>query len=103
MFLIVLGIIVFIVVGVVIRNNPVAAKFAGAGRIVALLMIVLGILTACIKQVDAGEVGVKILFGSIQNDILGSGLHLVNPLLTVTKLDVKTQNYTMSGIHDQNC
>lgn len=101
MFLIILGIIIFIGVAVVVRNNPVAAKFAVTGRIVALVLIVLGIVLSSIKQIDAGEVGVKILFGSIQNDILGSGLHLVNPLLDVKKMDVKTQNYTMSGVHDE--
>jgi len=28
-------------------------------------------------------------------------LHFINPLLDVTHLDVKTQNYTMSGAHDE--
>ena len=66
-----------------------------------MLFILLGISSSCIKQIDAGEIGVKKLFGSIQNDVLGSGLHFINPLLDVTKLDVKTQNYTMSGVNDE--
>ena len=37
----------------------------------------------------------------MQNDVLGSGLHFINPLLTVERMDVKTQNYTMSGVHDE--
>lgn len=101
MVLIVLGFIIFIAINVVVKNNPVAAKFAGAGRILALIFILLGISTACVKQIDPGEIGVKILFGSIQNDIMGSGLHFINPLLDVKKLDVKTQNYTMSGVNDE--
>lgn len=101
MFLIILGIILFIITVTVIKNNPVLHKFGSTGRLIALLMIVLGVLTACIKQVDAGEVGVKKLFGSIQNDVLGSGLHFINPLLDVEKVDVKTQNYTMSGVHNE--
>ena len=101
MVLIVLGFIIFIAINVVVKNNPVAAKFAGAGRILALIFILLGISTACVKQIDAGEIGVKSLFGSIQNDIMGSGLHFINPLLDVKKLDVKTQNYTMSGVNDE--
>jgi len=101
MFLIILGIILFIITVTVIKNNPSLHKFGGTGSIIALLMIVLGILTACIKQVDAGEVGVKKLFGSIQNDVLASGLHFINPLLDVEKVDVKTQNYTMSGVHNE--
>ena len=101
MFLIVLGVIVFFAITVIAKNNPVVSKFAGVGRIVALLFILLGISSACIKQIDAGEIGVKKLFGSIQNDVMGSGLHFINPLLDVTKLDVKTQNYTMSGVNDE--
>jgi regulator of protease activity HflC (stomatin/prohibitin superfamily) len=101
MFLIILGVIVFIAVGILVKNNAALAKFKGVGRLVALLLIILGVTTACIKQIDAGQVGVKVLFGSIQNDIMGSGLHFINPLLDVKKLDVKTQNYTMSGVNDE--
>ena len=101
MFLIILGVIIFIAINVIAKTNPVAARFTGSGRILALVFILLGISSACIKQIDAGEIGVKKLFGSIQNDVLGSGLHFINPLLDVTKLDVKTQNYTMSGVNDE--
>jgi regulator of protease activity HflC (stomatin/prohibitin superfamily) len=101
MILIILGFIIFIAINVVAKNNPVAAKFTGAGRILGLVFVLLGISSACVKQIDAGEIGVKILFGSIQNDIMGSGLHFINPLLDVKKLDVKTQNYTMSGVNDE--
>ena len=37
----------------------------------------------------------------MQNDVLGSGLHFVNPLLDIEQMDIKTQNYTMSGVHDE--
>jgi len=101
MFLIIIGLITMIVVGAVAKNNPAIAKFVGAGRLVGLLFIALGVMTACIKQIDAGEIGVKKLFGSIQNDVLPSGLHFVNPLLDINKIDIKTQNYTMSGVNDE--
>ena len=101
MFLIVLGIIVLILTVVLLKNNPALQKFKSIGRLVGFIFIVLGILTSCIKQIDAGEIGVKVLFGSVQNDVLGSGLHFVNPLLDIKKLDVKTQNYTMSGVNDE--
>jgi len=101
MILIILGVIVFFAVTVIAKNNPVASKFTGAGRIVALLFILLGISSTCVKQIDAGEIGVKILFGSVQKDILGSGLHFINPLMDVKRLDIKTQNYTMSGVNDE--
>ena len=101
MFLIILGIIILIAIIAIAKNNPALAKFAGIGRLAGVLFILLGITTSCVKQIDAGEVGVKVLFGSIQNDIMLSGLHFINPLLDVKKLDVKTQNYTMSGVHDE--
>ena len=101
MFLAVLGLIIFIATGIIVKSNPALAKFASVGRIVGLVIILLGISTACIKQVDAGEVGVKKLFGSIQPEVLSSGLHFVNPLLEIDKIDIKTQNYTMSGVNDE--
>jgi regulator of protease activity HflC (stomatin/prohibitin superfamily) len=101
MFLIIIGIIILIVTAIVLKNNPALQKFKPVGSIVGFLFILLGIITSCVKQIDGGEIGVKVLFGSIQNDVLGSGLHFINPLLEVKRLDVKTQNYTMSGIHDE--
>jgi regulator of protease activity HflC (stomatin/prohibitin superfamily) len=101
MFLIITGIILLIVATVVLKNNPALQKFKPVSSIVGFLFILLGIITSCIKQIDGGEIGVKVLFGSIQNDVLGSGLHFINPLLEVKRLDVKTQNYTMSGVHDE--
>jgi regulator of protease activity HflC (stomatin/prohibitin superfamily) len=101
MFLIIFGLIVLIVAGAVAKNNPAVAKFAGIGRLLGLLFVIIGIFTACVKQIDAGEIGVKKLFGSIQTDVLQSGLHFVNPLLDINKLDIKTQNYTMSGVNDE--
>jgi regulator of protease activity HflC (stomatin/prohibitin superfamily) len=101
MVLIVFGVIILIVVTVLTKNNPSISKFGGAGRLVGLLFIVFGIITSCVKQIDAGEVGVKKLFGSIQPEVLQSGLHFINPLLDVKTIDIKTQNYTMSGVHDE--
>ncbi len=101
MFLIILGLFVFIISRTVVKHNPLTAKFAGTGSIISLFIVILGILTACIKQIDAGEVGVKKLFGSVQNDVLNSGLHFINPLMEVEKLDIKTQNYTMTGVHGE--
>lgn len=33
--------------------------------------------------------------------MLTSGLHFINPFLEIRRLDIKTQNYTMSGVHDE--
>ena len=101
MALIIVGIIVLIV-GIVLGRNPgPAQRFAGSVRITGILIMVAGILISSVVQIDAGQVGVKKLFGKVQNDVLRSGLHMINPLVEVTRLDIKTQNYTMSGVHDE--
>jgi len=101
MVLLILGIIIFFVGMSFHRSNDVLKRFATPVRIIGLIVLLLGVLTACIVQVEAGEVGVKKLFGKVQDDVLGSGLHFINPLVDVIKMDIKTQNYTMSGILDE--
>ena len=76
-------------------------KLAKGIRYAGIAIIVLGFLTSCIKQIDAGQIGVKSLFGKIDNDILTSGLNIINPMVDVKTVDVKTLNYTMSGVHDE--
>ena len=101
MAFIILGIILLIAGFVIANGNDAFKRYGGPIRITGAVLIVIGLLTACIIQVDAGQVGVKKLFGKVQNDVLGSGLHFINPLLDIEKLDVKTKNYTMSGVHDE--
>jgi regulator of protease activity HflC (stomatin/prohibitin superfamily) len=101
MFLIILGIILLIASAAFLSRNEQLAKFKTTGKILGLLFIVLGVITSCFVQINAGNIGVKSLFGNIKNEILGSGLHFVNPLYNIEELDVKTQNYTMSGVNDE--
>jgi regulator of protease activity HflC (stomatin/prohibitin superfamily) len=65
------------------------------------LCILAGILVASIVQIDAGRVGIKKLFGQVQSDVLYSGLHYINPLMDVETIETRTQNYTMSGVHNE--
>ena len=97
--LIILGIIL-VVVGITIKDNANSfSKFSGTIRIVGFLVIALGVFSSVFKQIDAGKVGVKSLYGNVQPDVLESGLHVVNPLLDITIFDTQTQNYTMSAVH----
>lgn len=102
MALIIIGIIV-LVVGFVLKNQSreEIQKLAIGVRVFGFLLIIVGFLTSCIKQIDAGQIGVKSLFGKVSDDILTSGLNMVNPLVDVKTVDIKTQNYTMSGVHDE--
>jgi len=101
MVLIFLGLIVLIVSFFLNKQREEFLKLAKGMRFAGLAIIVLGFLTSCIKQIDAGQIGVKSLFGKIDNDILTSGLNLINPLVDVKTVDVKTLNYTMSGVRDE--
>jgi regulator of protease activity HflC (stomatin/prohibitin superfamily) len=100
MALIILGILVLIA-GFALQRNEQLGRYAKVVRSIAVLLMIIGVLVKCIVQIDAGQIGVKSLFGKVQNDVLGSGLHLINPFVEVRRLDVKTQNYTMSGVHDE--
>jgi regulator of protease activity HflC (stomatin/prohibitin superfamily) len=100
MILIIIGILVLIT-GFALQKNPEFGRFAKTIRSIAVLIMVAGLLSKCIVQINAGQIGVKSLFGKVQNDVLSSGLHFINPFVEVQRLDIKTQNYTMSGIHDE--
>jgi regulator of protease activity HflC (stomatin/prohibitin superfamily) len=101
MALIIVGMIVLIIGFVIARNQSQAQRYAGIIKIAGVVIMVIGVLIGSVVQIDAGQVGVKKLFGKVQNDVLHSGLHMINPLVEVTRLDIKTQNYTMSGVHDE--
>src|ERR1700709_224561 len=100
MAFIILGIIIFFAARF-FTHNPATQRFTNPARVVGVVILLMGILTSCIVQINAGEIGVQKLFGKIQNDVLYSGLHFINPLVTVEHMDTKTQNYTMSGITDE--
>ena len=101
MILIILGLIVFIAAFSLKNANHPLPQYANAARITGISLMVIGFLTSSIKQIDAGQIGVKSMFGKVQDDVLTSGLTIVNPLVDVNKIDIKTQNYTMSGVHDE--
>jgi regulator of protease activity HflC (stomatin/prohibitin superfamily) len=101
MALIIIGIILFFIGNAAQRNENRFTPFLKHLRTLGMVVIGIGLLTSSIRQVDAGYVGVKSLFGKVQNETLSSGLNMVNPLIDVTPIDIKTQNYTMSGVHDE--
>jgi len=101
MTLIILGLLIFFA-GIFVRHlmTPLS-HYASYIRLGGFIIFLIGLLSACIVQIGAGEVGVQILFGSVQNTTLASGLHFINPLIDVQHMDIKTENYTMSAVHDE--
>ncbi|AWW00159.1 prohibitin family protein [Arcticibacterium luteifluviistationis] len=83
-------------------NTPTSPvqKLSGVIRIAGFVLLALGALSKAVIQIDPGQVGVQSLFGNVQERTLPSGLSVVNPLVEVKEFDIKTQNYTMSGVND---
>lgn len=100
MLLLILGIVVLLF-SIFLKALPGIEQPRRIGRYIGLSLIAAGVLTSCFVQIDAGSIGVKKLFGRVQPEVLGSGLHFVNPLMVVDEMDARTQNYTMSGITDE--
>ncbi len=101
MALIIFGLIL-VIAGIILRTQREDLHKVATGlRFAGLALGLIGFLTSCIKQIDAGQIGVKSLFGKVDDEVLTSGLNFVNPLVDVKIVDTKTQNYTMSGVHDE--
>ena len=83
------------------KKSPELFRYSRIAQLAGVIILIAGILVKSTGMIDAGQIGVKVLFGKVQNEVLGSGLHLINPLVEVRSLDVKTQNYTMSGSNDE--
>jgi regulator of protease activity HflC (stomatin/prohibitin superfamily) len=101
MFLLILGSLIIIVSFLVARGDSALTKYSILIGVTGVLLVVLGAALSMFKVIDAGQVGVKTLYGKVDNQVLYSGLNVINPLVEVTTFDVKTQNYTMSAIHDE--
>ncbi|MFM1929839.1 MAG: hypothetical protein RL387_1167 [Bacteroidota bacterium] len=101
MFILILGVILFFTAKSLHNSVSPFTKYANAIKITSIVLIIIGALNTSIKQIDAGEIGVQSLFGKVQDEVLTSGLNFVNPLMEVKEIDVRTQNYTMSGVHNE--
>jgi len=101
MFFIFLGILLFLSGKAISNHNLVFSKYSKTLKVVGAVFAILGLTSSAVVQVDAGEVGVQSVFGKVQPSTLNSGLNFVNPIAKVVVFDAKTQNYTMSGVHDE--
>ena len=97
MIIAILGIIILIV-GIVLKRSPEPANhYSGIVRSVGIVVVLLGLALSSYKVIDPGKVGVQTLFGKVEDEVLPSGLHLINPLVDVTTFSIQTENYTMSA------
>jgi len=97
MIIAILGLVI-LVVGIVLRRSPEpGSRFAGLLNKVGIGVVIIGLFSSSIKIIEPGKVGVQTLFGKVQDQILESGLHIINPAVDVTTFSVQTENYTMSA------
>jgi regulator of protease activity HflC (stomatin/prohibitin superfamily) len=101
MELITIGFIIIVAALFAVKTVPYMRDNKSKVLTAAGLIFLLLFLFASVKQVEPGMVGVKKLFGKVSNNTLESGLNFINPLVKVVMFDIRTENYTMSGVHDE--
>jgi len=76
-----------------ITFNNMNKKTTSTAIVIVLALI---ILIKSVVIIPAGETGVYHLFGKVKDGEVKSGFHLINPLAKITKLSIRTEQYTMS-------
>ncbi len=66
-----------------------------------LILGILLIVGSGMRIVNAGNIGVQTFFGNVKDKVLDAGIHVVNPLIKVTQMSIRTQAYTMSGVIEE--
>jgi len=102
MSVIVVGLIILAIGFIIAKLEPSLRPYQSMIKIAGVIVILVGVSIASIVQVEPGQVGVQKLFGKVnETNILESGLNVVNPLVQVVMFDIRTENYTMSGVNDE--
>jgi len=79
---------------------PLSARLAIL-QWVGLVLGAIVLLGSMAVIVNPGQAGVVVLFGNVRSQVLPAGLHFINPFSQVVEMEVRTRNYTMSGIADE--
>ena len=101
MSVILVGIIIIAIGFLAAKADPPLRAYKSMIKIAGAVVILIGLSIASVVQVEPGQVGVQKLFGKVNNNILESGLNVINPLVKVVMFDVRTENCTMSGVNDE--
>jgi regulator of protease activity HflC (stomatin/prohibitin superfamily) len=101
MGLMILGFIVLLIGFFGAGTNSPLNKIKGLLKLGGIVVIIVGFLMSAVKQIDAGHIGVQILFGKVERNVLTEGLNVINPLYEVKPMTLQTQNYTMSASYQE--
>jgi regulator of protease activity HflC (stomatin/prohibitin superfamily) len=74
--------------------NEMLHKYKKSKWVVIAVVAVIVLLLKSVTVIPAGHVGVMELFGRVYNTPLKAGLHVVNPLLSIHQMSIRTQQLT---------
>ena len=80
-----------------LRAMPNFSGFRNRFLPMVVVILLLILLFSSTTSIPTGNVGVLTLFGRVTGDVLGEGIHLINPLKSVQKLSVQTQSVKESA------
>jgi prohibitin 1 len=80
-----------------LRAMPNFSGFRNRFLRMVVVILLLILLFSSTTSIPTGNVGVLTLFGRVTGDVLGEGIHLINPLKSVQKLSVQTQSVKESA------
>lgn len=98
---------ILVVIGVVIYFSLRNSDEDGAAALGKLALGGAIFLSVCILGynsytiIPAGFAGGQILFGNVYDQALPEGFHIINPLVEIQEVDIKTQSYSMTGGGDK--
>jgi len=103
--MVLIAILLLLVAGVAWRMKtklgfPLSARLLVV-QWVTLAMGLVVLLASMAVIIPPGQAGVVVLFGTVRAQVLPAGLHFINPFSQVVEMEVRTRNYTMSGIADE--
>tara|TARA_Y100001970_G_C14098895_1_gene784344 strand:+ start:169 stop:1239 length:1071 start_codon:yes stop_codon:yes gene_type:complete len=66
-----------------------------------LFFFIIFLLSASWVIIGPGETGVQSLFGKVRDTEFSSGFHIKNPFVRVDRMNIRTQDYTMSIVSQE--
>jgi prohibitin 1 len=78
-------------------NLPSFSGFRSRFLRLAAFVLLLILFFASVISIPTGHVGVLTLFGRVTGEVLGEGIHIINPLKSVQKMSIQTQSIKESA------
>ena len=79
-----------------IQGGQVPLQLGGVSTGLLVVAVVLLAVSSTVI-IPAGHVGVQVLFGKVNPRALTEGIQIINPLVDVQQMSVRTETYTMSA------